>query len=590
MNMLDSSFLCLDIGTNGVRGIAHRIKNAHLDKSAFYSVDNDDVVLALKTVIDELEQKIGERFNDAFITGNFGASFFTMTVKNTVWQTEHKFTASDVQNQISQIKHPDDFYPMHVIPMRYDSPKLRNMSTPIGYSDRQLLSTYSALYFERARTDEIMSILRQAHIQAISFFAPHFLESKVFKPREETAMFIDFGASGTTLSIWNGRGPVWYTTIAMGGNDLTTEISDRMGIPFSEAMRIKHSVSDMTTQEMARFIPADTQYGFSVADINEIVIPFYTNLVEQIKNESAPFLEKYKPRQIIVSGGATNINGLIDLITQEIGISVVNQGTDAAVRALSAYVWACQKPHRIAYITRLQRIKKRTNKILKLFKRRTKRVQPRFVPIMPSTLCFNMMAPETYTMFKSAGISAIHVDIMDGFYVDRIAGGLDELNEIRTHWNGHLHVHLMTEAPNAWATGAISNGANTIILSTNTSGLKEAIQTIKHAGKRVGIAINPETSVLILKKVLQELDEVMIMGVKPGASGQEFDQRVLQKITILNETRKRHGLKYTISVDGGINEKTAMACWNAGADLLVSGSYLANASDFPLAVQSLLKK
>ena len=82
----------------------------------------------------------------------------------------------------------------------------------------------------------------------------------------------------------------------------------------------------------------------------------------------------------------------------------------------------------------------------------------------------------------------------------------------------------------------------------------------------------------------------MIMGVKPGASGQEFDQRVLQKITILNETRKRHGLKYTISVDGGINEKTAMACWNAGADLLVSGSYLANASDFPLAVQSLLKK
>ena len=102
--MLDSSFLCLDIGTNGVRGIAHRIKNARLDKSAFYSVDNDDVVLALKTVIDELEQKIGERFNDAFITGNFGASFFTMTVKNTVWQTEHKFTASDVQNQISQIR------------------------------------------------------------------------------------------------------------------------------------------------------------------------------------------------------------------------------------------------------------------------------------------------------------------------------------------------------------------------------------------------------------------------------------------------------------------------------------------------------
>ena len=70
--MLDSSFLCLDIGTSGVRGIAHRVKNAHLDKSAYYSVDNDDIVLALKTVIDELEQQIGEHFDDAYITGDLG--------------------------------------------------------------------------------------------------------------------------------------------------------------------------------------------------------------------------------------------------------------------------------------------------------------------------------------------------------------------------------------------------------------------------------------------------------------------------------------------------------------------------------------
>ena len=174
--------------------------------------------------------------------------------------------------------------------------------------------------------------------------------------------------------------------------------------------------------------------------------------------------------------------------------------------------------------------------------------------------------------------------------MDRIAGSLDELNAIRTQWNGHLHVHLMTEAPNAWASGAIANGADTVILSTNTSGLREAIQTVKKSGKRVGIALNPESSVLILKKVLRDLDEVMIMAVNPGAAGQEFDQRVLQKITILNETRKRHNLKYTISVDGGINSQTAQACWNAGADLLVSGSYLSGAPDFPLAVQSLLKK
>ena len=79
------------------------------------------------------------------------------------------------------------------------------------------------------------------------------------------------------------------------------------------------------------------------------------------------------------------------------------------------------------------------------------------------------------------------------------------------------------------------------------------------------------------------------MAVAPGAAGQPFDDSVLHKISVLAATRKKHGLKYIISVDGGINNETAQKCWAAGADLLVSGSYLAHSADFPLAVQSLLK-
>jgi ribulose-phosphate 3-epimerase len=147
----------------------------------------------------------------------------------------------------------------------------------------------------------------------------------------------------------------------------------------------------------------------------------------------------------------------------------------------------------------------------------------------------------------------------------------------------------MTESPSIWARDAINAGADTVILSTNTSGVRDAINVIKNAGKRCGIAINPETPVDVIVPVLKNIDEVMVMGVKPGAAGQEFDETVLQKIKVLNYTRKKHSLKYLISVDGGINPKTAKLCWNAGADLLVSGSYLAHAHDFPLAVQSLLK-
>ncbi|MFQ6703581.1 MAG: ribulose-phosphate 3-epimerase, partial [Alphaproteobacteria bacterium] len=78
--------------------------------------------------------------------------------------------------------------------------------------------------------------------------------------------------------------------------------------------------------------------------------------------------------------------------------------------------------------------------------------------------------------------------------------------------------------------------------------------------------------------------------VAPGAAGQDFRPDCLHKISVLAATRKKYGLKFLISVDGGINDKTAQMCWGAGADLLVSGSYLANSPDFPLAVQSLLKR
>ncbi|MBO5704513.1 MAG: ribulose-phosphate 3-epimerase, partial [Alphaproteobacteria bacterium] len=203
---------------------------------------------------------------------------------------------------------------------------------------------------------------------------------------------------------------------------------------------------------------------------------------------------------------------------------------------------------------------------------------------------FDMRLPETYTLFKSGGISMIHVDIMDGFYVDKISGGIEELRTIRANTNAHLHVHLMTESPNGWASDAIAAGADTVILSTNTSGLRAAVRTVRAAGKRVGITLNPDSSVSLLKSILRDIDEVMVMSVEPGAAGQNFEPACLHKISVLAATRKKYGLKFVISVDGGINDKTAQLCWDAGANMLVSGSYLANAPDFPLAVQSLLKK
>lgn len=589
MNLFDSSFLCLDIGTHCVRGIAHRVRSGRIDKSATYSCASYDTVFALKSVIDELERQIGAHFESAYITGNLGDTQFDMTAKSTTWNTEHKITANDLRTQITQIVPPDGFYPIHIVPLRYDTPGARNMLTPLGHIDRQLISAFGTIFYSTKRMNDILDFLRRAHIRPQTFHDPQFLQNEWLRSPRTTTMFIDMGAEFTSASIWTDRGPVWFVKIPCGGTEISSTISKKLNLDFDEADRIKHAVACLTPKEMDRFTPADTAYDFSRADVNDIILPYFVNTVCKIRDASGTAFAKYNPTQIILSGGGAETDGATEFFENTFGLPVKNMLSDATVRALSEYIWKCEESHRNAYIARRDRWRRRIQYIGRIFKR-TPRTHRRFIPILPSTLCFDMSRPETYSLFKSGGISIIHIDIMDGFYVDRVAGGIDQIKYIRAHTDAHLHVHLMTEGPTVWASDAIAAGADTIIVSTNTSGVRNALRTVRVAGRRAGVALNPESSVTILKPILREVDEIMVMTVSPGAAGQEFNPECLHKISVLAETRKKYGLKFTISADGGINDKTAQMCWDAGADLLVSGSYLAKSPDFPLAVQSLLRK
>ena len=581
--------MCLDIGTYGVRGIAHRVRNAQIDRSAFFSVDSPDTVFAIKSVIDELEKQIGAHFDSAYVTGNFGQSTFEMTAQNTTWSGEHKITPTDIRNQISQITPPSGHFPMHIIPLRYDTPTARNMLSPIGHIDRQLISAFGAIFYSHDGINHINEILRGAHIQAESSYDPQFLQNAIYRNAKQTTMFIDFGNEFTSASIWTDRGPVWHTKIKLAGNDITNAISTTLNISTESADAIKRNVASLVPREMDRFTPADTAYDFSRGDVNDIILPILVDIISQIKDQCLPSFTKYRPTRIILTGGGAETDGLRDFIENAFAVITETMPIDASVRALSDLIWRNEETHRNKYISRHERWANRANWIGKLFHRKQK-TKTQFIPILPSSLCFDMRSPNTYTMFKSGGISMIHIDIMDGFYVDRIAGSIEQIKTIRANTNAHLHVHLMTESPSVWAADAIAAGADTIILSTNTSGLRNAIRVIKNSGRRVGIALNPDSSVSLLKSVLRDIDEVMIMSVNPGAAGQNFEPSALHKISVLAATRKKYGLRFLISVDGGINNKTAALCWDAGADLLVSGSYLAHSPDFPLAVHSLLKK
>ncbi|MDR1337497.1 MAG: ribulose-phosphate 3-epimerase [Rickettsiales bacterium] len=589
MNLFDSSFLCLDIGSSAVRAVAHRVRSGRITKSAAHVVFGADTVFAIKSAVDELERQIGAHFDSAHITGNFGRAEFEMAGRRTEWSGEHKITPSDVGHQISRIKPGDGFYPMHVVPLRYDTPAARNVSTPVGYTDSQLISVFGAIFYETARLDEIFACLRRAHIRAQFLEDPSFLLDRAFRDHKQTAVFIDLGAEFTSLSIWTPRGPVFFDKLYMGQSAATDAIADRLGIGAIDAARIKDSVASVSANEMDRFAPADAAYDFSRADVNEVLLPILSDIIDAASQSLAGAVAKYNPTRIFVSGGGSGIEGIDKLLENTFKIPVSNLGADAAVNALGAYIWAEQAPRVRAYLARRDKWRNLVSKIAAVFARRPRR-KIKFVPVMPSTLAFDMASPATYALFRSGNISMIHVDVMDGFFVDRIAGGIEQVKYIREHTNAHLYVHLMTESPAVWAAAAAGAGADTIVVSTNTAGVRTALQKIRELGKRSGIALNPESGVDILKPVLKEIDDVLVMSVKPGAGGQVFDDGVLHKISVLANTRKKYGLKFKIAVDGGINADTAQLCWRAGADYLASGSYLANSPDFPLAVQTLLDR
>ena len=592
MKLSNSSFLCLDIGTYGVRGFAHCVMDAKIIHSAMHFVKNSNTLFALKSVVDELEQQLNTHFDSAFITGNFGEMDFQNFTDIITWREEHKITDLDLKHQIAKIPRPDGFYAMHIIPVFYGTNHIQNINnTPIGQIDTKLKSIFSVISYEEEQTRYISDVLRRAHIQSGGFFDSTFLQNSIYRKPKEKILFLDLGNEFTTISIWTGRGPLYMNKIKFGQYDITCAISNELGISKNDADTLKISVGSATPNEMDRFTPADSSEkfaSFSVSDINDVFIPKLSELMETVYVQSEKYINQYKPEKIILTGGGTSINNINIFIERIFKLPVENLGDSATINALSEYVWASHLPERNAYIQKQQKIQNVINNITKIFKRKKRNKKAKFIPIMPSTLCFNMNDMSTYTMFASAGISAIHVDIMDGFYVDNISGSIEELSNIRTKTKSYLHVHLMTESPSIWARDAINAGADTVIISTNTSGVRDAINIIKSAGKRCGIALNPDSNIEILKPILTQIDEIMVMGVEPGAAGQKFDERTIQKIKILNFTRKKHGLKYLISVDGGINPDTAKLCWDAGADLLVSGSYLAKAPDFPLAVQSLL--
>lgn len=192
--------------------------------------------------------------------------------------------------------------------------------------------------------------------------------------------------------------------------------------------------------------------------------------------------------------------------------------------------------------------------------------------VAPSLLAadFSRLKEEVQEVEK-CGAEYLHLDVMDGNFVPNISYGSPVISAIRPHSNLVFDVHLMVEEPDRFIKDFVDAGADIITVHVEAiKHLHRTIQLIKSYGKKVGVALNPATPIETLKHVVKEIDMILIMSVNPGFGGQAFIPEVLSKI---EELRKLYP-EMDIEVDGGVNDKTVEAIKEAGANILVAGSYL----------------
>ena len=192
-----------------------------------------------------------------------------------------------------------------------------------------------------------------------------------------------------------------------------------------------------------------------------------------------------------------------------------------------------------------------------------------------SILSSTIKASDIVKELDKTNADFIHLDIMDGKFVENKTWTFGEVKKITSYSRLPLDVHLMVKNPEKY----IEDYAmlNTTYLTFHYEAVKdinEMINLVKNYGLKVGIAINPETKEEVIYPYLKDIDSVLVMSVHPGKSGQTFIMDSVSKIKNIKDEIIRQNTNTLVEVDGGINEETALLCKEAGVDTLVSASYL----------------
>lgn len=206
-----------------------------------------------------------------------------------------------------------------------------------------------------------------------------------------------------------------------------------------------------------------------------------------------------------------------------------------------------------------------------------------------SFLSSNLSTEETIKKIDESSCDYIHVDMMDGIFVENSNYTVQDIKKLTKDTNKPLDVHMMVCSPNKYVKD-FAKLKNVEYLTLHYESHRrpiDVINMIRHTNMKVGLAISPETKITKIIPLLNHLDQVLVMSVKPGKGGQEFMEEVLDKVAALKDVREQNNYHYIISIDGGINDITSKKAMEAGVDMVISGSYVCKSDDYNERIEKL---